>query len=75
MTCKVESKDGLAMSLKPQRQHGDKSRPTSQSQWRASTKSTLVQRAEDSYHNVEKMGNSRGQVRLTGQLLQGLYTL
>jgi hypothetical protein len=38
------------------------------------TKSTLWQRAEDSCHTVERMGESRGQVRLTTQLLQGLYT-
>ena len=39
-----------------------------------STKGTLWQRAEDSCHTVERMGESRGQVRLTTQLLQGLYT-
>jgi hypothetical protein len=30
-----------------------------------STKGTLYQRAEDSCHTVERMGESRGQVRLT----------
>jgi hypothetical protein len=39
-----------------------------------STKGTLWQRAENSCHTVERMGESRGQVRLTMQLLQGLYT-
>jgi hypothetical protein len=39
-----------------------------------STEGTLRQRTEDWCHTVKRMGESRGQVRLTAVLLQGLYT-